>query len=85
MSEIKQPERAVRLTLDLQADNREAVLGALRHIGFLILSGRMSTGVSGGYDSGYTYTYKESDTPTHDEYATQLEQYLQHLKTVNQS
>jgi len=74
------PTRAVRLTLKLEADTRHCLASALYHMASEIERGRMTTGVSGGCDSGYIYELTESDHPTHDEYFEQLRVYLDRLK-----
>jgi hypothetical protein len=77
------PHRAVRLDLSLEADNRAALIAALENIERLIAAGEMTRGCSGGYDSGYTYTYLERDRPTHDEYAAQLKDWLANRQEEN--
>lgn len=70
------PRRACRLILDLEADDRASIIGALENITTRIDRGEMSSGSSGGYSSGHIYTYTESDTPTHDEFVDALRRYL---------
>jgi len=76
VSEINPPVRACRLELKLGADNRDEILVALRNIEYLISTGQMSSGVSGGCSSGYSYEYTEAEHPTPEEYREQLESYL---------
>lgn len=73
---IEPPKRACRLHLDLQADTPEAMESALRNIGLRLLMGELTTGVSGGYNSGYQYVYEQRDGPSHDEYVAQLNAWL---------
>lgn len=73
---IKPPHRACRLVLDLGADTRNDMVSALENIARQLDRGEMTTGVSGGYDSGYSYTYTEAEHPTHAEYIEQLNVYL---------
>lgn len=75
------PRRACRLVLDLEGDDRDAIIRALENIILSIDREEMNSGASGGYDSGYTYTYTESDRPTHDEYVADLSAYLKRNKT----
>ena len=70
------PERAVRLTMKLTADDRQALANALYNIACQVERGEMTTGVSGGCDSGFIYELIENDHPTHDEYFIQLRAYL---------
>lgn len=69
------PQRAVTLKLDLQADTPAALIRALENIACQIERGELSTGCSGGYESGYTYEYHEANGPSHDEYVKQLQTY----------
>lgn len=70
------PVRACRLVLDLQADSREDLLRTLEDIVCRIDRKEMTTGCSGGYNSGYTHEYTENAGPSHDEYAQQLKDYI---------
>lgn len=70
------PHRAVRIKLDLEADSREAIISALANIERRVAMHDLTEGCSGGYDSGYTYTYTEAERPTHDEYAQALKDWL---------
>ena len=70
------PHRAVILTVTIEADTRQAMVNALDGIGQQIAREELTTGVSGGYDSGYIYSYTEKGSPSHDEYADQLSEYL---------
>jgi hypothetical protein len=68
----------VQFALDLQADSIEALCSALFNLSNQIAARDMSrTCTSGGYDSGYTYRLAVSEGPTHDEYAEQLNTYLE--------
>lgn len=70
------PHRAVILTVTIEADTRQAMIDALDGIGQQIARGELTTGVSGGYNNGYIYSYVENDGPSHDEYWDQLSIYL---------
>jgi hypothetical protein len=72
----KGPQRACRLLLNLQADSREELAGALYNMASRIERGEMSKGVSGGPSSGYIYELVEGEHPTHDDYFQQLTAYL---------
>jgi hypothetical protein len=77
LGDDRPPQRACVLRLNLQADTREAVIDALNNIGIRIACEQMTTGVSGGYDSGYDYEYTESAEPSHDEYVKKLNAWLE--------
>jgi hypothetical protein len=89
MNELKPPRRACRLVLDMQADDRKALAGALFNLAHQIETGQSSKGVSGGYSSGYIYELVENDQPSHDEWYKDLKSYLEALDaektTVRQS
>jgi len=73
---IDVPHRAVTLEVKIEADSRQSMIDALDSIGQQIARGELTTGVTGGYDSGWVYSYKESASPTHDEYSDMLSEYL---------
>jgi hypothetical protein len=70
------PHRAVRIMLDIDADNRKNLEAAFRHFLHTFDNRSAPSGCSGGYSSGWTYQMWESDHPTHEEYEAALEQYL---------
>jgi hypothetical protein len=75
------PKRAVQFTLDLQADDIDSLCSALFNLSSQIAARDMSrTCTSGGYDSGYTYRLSVSETPTHDEYVRQLNEWCESRK-----
>jgi hypothetical protein len=76
VADPKQPHRACRLLLDLEADSRDELAGALFNMADRISRGEMSRGVSGGYSSGYIYELVENESPSHDEFFQQLTAYL---------
>lgn len=76
-TQTQKPRRACLFELTLEGDDRQAIVNSLISIATLIDRGEISSGCSGGYDSGYVYTYKESDRPTHDEYIQALNKYLE--------
>jgi hypothetical protein len=76
------PHRAVRLVIAIEADTRQAMVDTLDSIGQQIAFQQLTSGVSGGYNSRYTYEYKESELPTHDEYVKLLNEYLE-KETIN--
>lgn len=80
-SESTAPKRACRLTLELQADTREALASALYHLASRVERDEISNGVSGGPDSGAIYEFAFSDVPTHDQYFEQVREYLKDRAT----
>ena len=77
---MEAPRRAYILELKLQADDKRAIHSALKHIDFLIASNQLTQGVSGGYDSGYSYKLDVDESITHDNYIEKLEKYLAEKK-----
>lgn len=77
------PVRAVRLQLDLQGDTPADVVNALEELARRVYGGELSAhGVSGGYHSGYIYSYDAATTPTHDDYVAAITAWAQRaLKT----
>ena len=75
------PTRACVFTLELEADSLVALIDALHCVALNFERHQASCLVSGGYSSGYTYTYKQSATPTHNEYIKQLNDYLAEVKS----
>jgi hypothetical protein len=71
-----QPERACRFRLDLQADDFKSLCSAMFNIADMLERRELTTGCSGGYDSGYIYELRESPGPSHDEYFERLTAYL---------
>ena len=72
----KPPVRAYRLTLLLDADTREGLANELRNIAWRIDAGQISTGMSGGPNSGSIYELLHDPEQTHDAYHAQLRAYL---------
>lgn len=70
------PTRACTLELRLGADSRKEILASLRQIEYLIDTEQMTEGCSGGVGSGYSYSYKEREEPTSEQYHEQLQAYL---------
>lgn len=68
--------RAFVLTLELQADTRNDLIGELRHLEFMIASEQLAHGVSGGYSTGSVYDLNVDESITHDLYMEQLNEYL---------
>lgn len=81
---MSSPRRAFVFTLELQADTRDDLISSLRHIEFMIAADKLTTGVSGGYNSGYTYKLDVDETITHDDYVAALNSYLAAKKVTNE-
>lgn len=65
----EKPRRMCHLTLDLQADSRLELARELHDIGRRILCEDLGgCGASGGVASGFTYTYTEDESWTHERY-----------------
>jgi hypothetical protein len=78
MTRRAKPRRRIELKLTIGADNWDALRGALKSIQTEVaIHGRLSTsGVSGGYDSGWVYECSERPEITHDSWAADLNNYL---------
>lgn len=70
------PCRAVRLTLQLDADTMMDLATALEQIAMRVERGEMTTGCSGGYTSGYSYELLQDPEQTHDGYFAKLRNHL---------
>ncbi len=70
------PTRAMRLTLKIEADTRNDLVSALMNFATQIDREEITTGVSGGYDSGCIYELLANPTQTHEAYFQQLHAYL---------
>lgn len=80
------PERKVVFLLKVGADDRQSLANALWSIADQIERREINgpTGVSGGYDSGYIYEFREGDGPSHDEYFEQLNAHLEAQRGAQQ-
>lgn len=76
------PMRAVRLTLKLDADDLHELACALYAIAHHAERGELTTGCSGGPDSGYIYELLQDPTMTHSAYHAALRTYLDGLKAA---
>lgn len=74
--EAAPPVRAFRLTLRLDADDLHELACALYAIAHHAERGELTTGVSGGYGSGYIYELLSDPAMTHDAYFQELDVYL---------
>jgi len=72
-----EPRRAVRLTLQLDADTIRDLAHALEQIAMRVERDEMTTGCSGGYTSGYSYELLQDPEQTHDGYFAQLREHLE--------
>lgn len=77
------PERAHKLIMVVEADSARALASFLFNMSNQIDRGEITTGVSGGYDSGAIYSYKVNPDQTHDAYFQELETYLASLRTAS--
>lgn len=77
----EQPRRAFVFTLKLGADTREELVRALDQISYQIAADQMTTGVSGGVGSGYTYELLHDPEQTHEKYFAELHAYLDSTRT----
>ena len=68
--------RSVRLTLKMEADSISDLASALFNFATSVDRGEVSTGVSGGVDSGSIYELLHDPTQTHVTYFNQLQDYL---------
>lgn len=73
---VKEIRRAFVLTLTVGADTRRALAGALYNLAYRVEAEEITEGVSGGYDSGYTYKLDVDESITHDSYFEELNAYL---------
>ncbi len=71
-----QPRRAFVLTLTIGADTREALSNALHNLSYQVAAEKLTEGVSGGVDSGYTYKLDVDESITHERYVQELTDYL---------
>lgn len=76
----KAPHRAFRLTLQLDADDRSALASALVHLADRVDRSEISTGVSGGPDSGWIYELLHDPAMTHEAYFEEVRAYLAQKK-----
>ena len=75
-SATQAPTRALRLTLRLDADNIEELAWSMRHLADQADRGEITTGVSGGSTSGWTYELLRDEAQTHEKYFADLRAYL---------
>lgn len=74
------PARAFRLTLKMDADTRPALVSALIDLATQIDREEITTGISGGWDSGSIYELLIDESQTHENYFLLLNQYLEKKK-----
>lgn len=70
------PRRAVRLTMEVDADTRADLASYLINMAHKIERGLVTRGVSGSPSSGAIYELLEDPTQTHDAYFAQVRAYL---------
>lgn len=70
------PYRAMRLTLVMDADTRKGLVDALMNLATQIDREEITTGCSGGVDSGSIYELLIDPEQTHDKYFKQVDDYL---------
>lgn len=71
------PRRAYVFKVEIGADTRNDLIAVLRHLEFQISADKLSTGVSGGYSSGYTYSLDIDESITHDDFMAALNRWLE--------
>lgn len=82
MAENTAPRRAYRLTLLLDTDSAGDLATALYNFACQVERGQVTTGVSGGPDSGSIYELLHDPGQTHEKYFEQVREYLANLKTT---
>ncbi len=70
------PNRALRLSLALEADTREDMAWALRNLAHRIECDQVTTGVWGGPSDGAIYELLIDTSQSHDSYHAALRAYL---------
>jgi len=70
------PHRAFRLKLDVEADDLDSLIGYLRGFETELYCDKVTTGVSGGYSSGATYSLTVDPSITHDIYFERVDAWL---------
>ena len=70
------PSRAFRMTLVIDADSRDELAWALRRLSDAVDRDEISTGVSGGPDSGWIYELLHDPSMTHEVYFEAVRTYL---------
>ena len=71
------PERAHVLTMTVSADTVEDLARELKTLVDRLLMDKLTTGVSGGPNSGTIYSYKITPEQTHDVYFDQVNKCLE--------
>ena len=71
----KPPNRQLELKIEIGADDTKALIRLLEHFQEQIVKGSQ-TCVSGGYESGGSFSIERHVEQTHDKWETELEQYL---------
>jgi len=79
------PVRAVRLTLRIEADTRNDLVSALMNFATQVDREEVTTGVSGGSNSGWVYELLVDPTQTHEAYFQQLDAYLEGKNNAKKS
>lgn len=74
------PRRAYVLTLEIGADSRDELCAALRQLEFQVHADQLTSGVSGGPGSGYTYNLIVDESITHDSYFAAVDAWLDEQK-----
>ena len=79
------PVRAFRLTLRIDADTRNDLVSALINFATQIDREEITTGVSGGVNSGWIYELLVDLNQTHETYFQQLNDYLESKNNTKKS
>lgn len=79
------PARAVRFTLKIEADTRNDLVSALINLATMIDREEITTGVSGGVNSGWIYELLVDPEQTHEAYVQQLHDYLEEKYNAKKS
>jgi hypothetical protein len=79
MSETRKPHRAFTLRLEVEADDREALCGYLTNFVTELYMDKITSGVSGGYSAGATYSLTIDPGMTHERWVVDLEAYIASL------
>jgi hypothetical protein len=73
------PHRAFRLKMEIEADDREALCGFLHSFVTSLYLDQISTGVTGGYSAGGTYSLTIDPDMTRDRWEADLERYIAYI------
>lgn len=77
---MKAPMRQLRLTLILDADDRDSMSTALMNLSLQVDRNELTVGVSGSPSAGYMYELLQDTAQTHETYFEKVRQYLASLQ-----